>query len=171
MIKAVLLDRDGTINIDKGYVNNINDFEFLPGVFDALKRLYQDNFRLFIVTNQSGLALNYYTLEDMEEVHHYMLDVLHKEGIEIEKVYYCPHHPSVVDCGCRKPKPGMLNDAIAGFSIDVRSSYMIGDKITDIEAGKAVGLKTIRVGKTDGLADYCCEGLRDAADIILRVKS
>ncbi len=171
MIKAVLLDRDGTINVDKGYVHNIESFEFLPGAIEGMKQLYKNGFKLFVVTNQSGLAIKCYTLEDMVKVHHYMLDVLHKEGIEIEKIYYCPHHPSVIDCGCRKPKPGMLEDAIARFGIDVGKSYMVGDKLTDIEAGKAVGLKTMLVGKANCVADYCCNSLMDAADIILGVKS
>lgn len=171
MIKAVLLDRDGTINIDKGYVYKLQDFEFLPGAIDALKRIYKNDFRLFVVTNQSGLALNYYTFEDMEEVHRYLLGSLHKEGVEIEKIYICPHHPKVSICNCRKPEPGMLERAISEFNIDVTKSYMIGDKNTDIEAGRKVHLKTILLGKQNSLADCCCCSLLEAADIILGVKS
>ncbi len=167
MIKAVLLDRDGTINASKRNLHEAENFEFLPGAIDGMKQLYKNDFKLFVITNQPGIALNYFPLEDVEKVHRYMLDVLHKEGVEIEKVYCCPHHPSVADCPCRKPKPGMLEAAIAEFGIDVSKSYMIGNNLTDIEAGKAVGLKTILIFRKDSLADYCCSNLTDAARIIL----
>lgn len=171
MIKAILLDRDGTINVDKGYVHKIRDFEFLPGAIRALRSLYKGGFNLFVATNQSGIALGYYTLMDLLEVNMYMYDELAKNSIYIDSIVYCPHHPSVSKCDCRKPATGMLESLISKFGIDVRQSYMVGDKASDVEAGKKVGLTTIRIGSDQDFADYCCSSLLEASQIILGVKS
>lgn len=137
MNKAIFLDRDGTINIDKGYLYKIEDFEYIPGVIEGLRMLQDAGYLLIVITNQSGIARGYYSEEDFLELNEWMLSDLKKKGINITKVYYCPHHPSgkieeyKVDCNCRKPKLGMYEEAIEEFDIDVSSSYAIGDKIRD----------------------------------------
>lgn len=139
MKKAVFLDRDGVINIDKGYVSKISDFEWCDGVFDALLRLQDNGYYLFVITNQSGIGRKYYTLSDFELLSSYMLDELKKHGIEITKLYFCPHAPSEC-CACRKPSPAMILQACAEFEINPQSSALIGDKDSDIEAGKAANV-------------------------------
>ena len=179
--KAVFLDRDGVINVDKGYVHKIEDFEFYPDVFDGLKRLQENGFKLVIITNQSGIAVGYYTEEDFFKLTEYMLDRFDKEGIKIEKVYYCPHHPEGIVphlrkvCNCRKPETGMIEDAIKEFDIDPLSSFLIGDKETDIKAGKKMGITSILVKTGQGLkyvdnttADFVAENFSDAVNFILK---
>ncbi|GAX86814.1 D-glycero-D-manno-heptose 1,7-bisphosphate phosphatase [Lebetimonas natsushimae] len=141
-IKAAFLDRDGVINIDKNYVHKIEDFEFKDGIFDLLKLLQDKGFVLFVVTNQSGIGRGYYTLEDFKKLTDYMLNELKKRGIKIKEVAFCPHHPGV-NCECRKPKPGMILNLAKKYNIDLKHSILIGDKQSDIEAGKNAG-----VGKT-----------------------
>ena len=112
--RAVFLDRDGTINVEKDYLYRIKDFEFISGVPQALKRLQDAGFLLVLVTNQSGVARGYYTLEDVEILHDYMRKELSKLGVMLDGIYVCPHHPTlgvepfVKDCSCRKGQPGML---------------------------------------------------------------
>ncbi|WP_347839918.1 D-glycero-beta-D-manno-heptose 1,7-bisphosphate 7-phosphatase [uncultured Draconibacterium sp.] len=139
--KALFLDRDGTINIEKNYVYKIEDFEFIPGIFELLKRYQDKGFLLFIVTNQSGIARKYYTETDFKHLTGWMLQQLEKQGIHITKVYHCPHHPSITgECNCRKPNPGMLNQAIEQFNISPVKSVLIGDKKRDILAGQSAGI-------------------------------
>lgn len=133
--KAIFLDRDGVINEDFGYVSKIKDFHFIDGVFDALRGFLELGYELFIVTNQSGIGRGYYTLEDFEKLNNYMLEIFKKEGIEIKKVYFCPHSPED-NCDCRKPHPGMILKALDEFQINPKLSVMIGDKASDIEAGE-----------------------------------
>lgn len=141
MNKAIILDRDGTINIEKDYLHKIEDFEFEKGVVEGLKILADLGYIFVVVTNQSGIARGYYTEEDLEILNNHIGEVLEKEGIKIEKFYFCPHHPEKgvgkykVDCNCRKPNPGMLEEAIKEFNIDREKSFMVGDNISDIEAG------------------------------------
>lgn len=138
MNKAVFLDRDGTINVDKAYLSKIEEFEYLPGVIQGLRMLQDAGFILIIVTNQSGIARGYYTEDDFFELNKCMLSDLRKKGIKIAKVYYCPHHPNgkiekyKLDCNCRKPKLGMYEEAIEDFDIGLSRSFTIGDKIRDL---------------------------------------
>jgi len=135
--KAIFLDRDGTINVEKDYLFKISDFEFLPGVIEALRSLQAAGFLLIIITNQSGIARGYYSLADYEMLNHWMLNELIKNGVRIERVYFCPHHPNAtvskykVNCDCRKPKLGMFKRAIVDYNIDLSHSFAIGDKIRD----------------------------------------
>jgi D-glycero-D-manno-heptose 1,7-bisphosphate phosphatase len=142
MKKALFLDRDGVINVEKEYLYKSEDFEFIDGIFE-LCRHYQDRgYLLFIVTNQSGIARRYYTEEDFHKLTHWMKKEFAKEGIEIQDVYFCPHHPKISgECSCRKPKPGMLLKAAQEYDIDLKNSIMIGDKERDIEAALNAGLK------------------------------
>lgn len=142
MKKALFLDRDGVINIEKDYLYKIKDFEFIDGIFE-LCRYYQNiGYDIFVVTNQSGIARAYYGEDDFAILSSWMKDEFLKNDIEIKKVYYCPHHPDISgECSCRKPHAGMLLEAKKDFNIDLENSILIGDKERDIEAGLNAGLR------------------------------
>ncbi|MDP2704198.1 MAG: D-glycero-beta-D-manno-heptose 1,7-bisphosphate 7-phosphatase [bacterium] len=143
--KAVFLDRDGTINVYKpDYLWKIEDFLWIPEAKEGLRILSKTDYKIVIVSNQSGVGRGYYTKEDVERLHDWMLEECKKEGIRIDAIYYCPHHPDE-GCLCRKPKPGMIHRAAEELVIDLKKSWMIGDNPKDIEAGHAAGLKTIQV--------------------------
>ncbi|WP_346855006.1 HAD family hydrolase [uncultured Draconibacterium sp.] len=139
--KALFLDRDGTINIEKNYVWKIEDFEFQPGIFNLIKEYQSAGFLIFVITNQSGIARGFYTENDFKILNDWMLDQFKINGIEITKVYYCPHHPEITGkCTCRKPQPGMINQAIDEFNVSRVKSVLIGDKKRDILAGENAGI-------------------------------
>lgn len=134
--KALFLDRDGVINIEKNYVCSIAEFEFIPEIFEIIKKYQDEGFLIFVVSNQAGIARNYYTQTDVDTLHNWMVEQFRQKGIFIKEVYYCPHHPDYTgDCECRKPKPGMINKAIEKYNIDPLKSVLIGDKTSDIQAG------------------------------------
>lgn len=170
---AIFLDRDGVINVDKNYVHKIKDLEFYEDAIAALKIFLEKGYRLFIVTNQSGIGRGYYKEEDYLNVRDDLHRRLDKQGIKITEEKFCPHSPNE-ECKCRKPSPAMINDLIEKYLVDRDSSYMVGDKTSDIKAGKEAGLKTILVltgkgGKDkqyDVTPDYICESLADAGKII-----
>ncbi|HBE00943.1 MAG: hypothetical protein A2096_07230 [Spirochaetes bacterium GWF1_41_5] len=149
--RAVFLDRDGTINEEKCYLFKKEDFRILPGVFTALSKLLACGFRLFIATNQSGVARGYYTETDLQILHSYLEAVMLEQNIIFTEILYCPHHPQAeqqryrINCSCRKPAPGMLVNACAKYNIDHAGSWMIGDKIDDVLAGNNAGLNSILV--------------------------
>lgn len=167
MQKAVFLDRDGVINIDKKYVYKIEDFEFCRGVFEALHHFQSLGYKLIIVTNQSGIGRGYYSEEELQKLTQWMREALLHVNINIDAVYHCPHAPEE-NCACRKPKSGMLEEAIRTFNIDVKDSWMIGDKRSDIEAAYSVGIEnTIFLGEArDSGAKYCVNFLLDTIDLI-----
>jgi len=142
MQKALFLDRDGVINTEKNYLYKIEDFEFIDGIFALISHYYHLGYKIFVVTNQSGIARNYYTEDDFNILTEWMLSEFLKQDIKIEKVYFCPHHPEISgECLCRKPKPGMILEAATAYEIDLEHSVMIGDKERDIEAGINAGIK------------------------------
>ncbi|WGE54031.1 D-glycero-beta-D-manno-heptose 1,7-bisphosphate 7-phosphatase [Actinobacillus equuli subsp. haemolyticus] len=154
--KAIFLDRDGTINIDHGYVHQIDDFQFIEGVGKALKQLQDKGYLLVLVTNQSGIARGYFSEEQFNQLTEWMDWSLDEDyGVVLDGIYYCPHHPEgkgeyKEDCDCRKPKAGMFTQAIADLNIDPTQSYMVGDKLEDLLAAEAAGVKTkvlVRTGK------------------------
>lgn len=157
MKKAILLDRDGTINVEKDYLHKIEDFEFEKNVVEALKIFSDLGYTMAVVTNQSGIARGYYTEDDLQKLNEYIKRELEKHGIVIEKFYYCPHHPEKgigkykTDCMCRKPNTGMLEAAIEEFDIDKTVSFMVGDTIADIDAGSRAGLTPILVKTGHGI--------------------
>lgn len=138
--KAVFLDRDGVINIDKHYVHKLEDFEFKPGIFELLKYLKHHSFFLIGVTNQSGIARGYYSLEDYRRVTAYMQEELAKHAVPLDAVYFCPHDEKA-ECSCRKPEPGMILKGQREYDVDLKSSWLIGDKGTDIEAARRAGVE------------------------------
>jgi D-glycero-D-manno-heptose 1,7-bisphosphate phosphatase len=140
--KAVFLDRDGTINVDRHYVYKLEDFEFLPGVPQAIKFLNDAGYKVIVVSNQSGIARGFYTATDVEKLHGYIDGELAKHGARIDAYYICPHHPDFTgECECRKPKTGLVERAVMEFEIDVSLSYMVGDKESDEECAKAARLR------------------------------
>ena len=146
--RAVFLDRDGTLNIDSGYVHQIKDWVWIPGAIEALSLLKQAGYLVVIVTNQAGVARGLYRRSDVDFLHDWVQADLRSHGVEVDAFYYCPHHPdfgSYRNCVCRKPKPGMLISASQDLRIDLSQSWMVGDKISDIEAGDVAGLRTLLI--------------------------
>ena len=150
MEKVIFLDRDGTLNEEVNYLHRKEDLVLLPGVAEALKAFKDQGYRL--VTNQAGVARGYYTQADGKELHRYMNELLAGQGVKIDAFYYCPHHPEhgigkyKVRCHCRKPETGMFEMAEQDFAVDKASSWMIGDKLIDMEAGRNYGVRTVLVG-------------------------
>ena len=145
---AVFLDRDGTINVEKEYVHRIKDWEWIEGAPEAIREFNEAGFKVVVVSNQAGIARGMYRPADVENLHAFVCGELQKVGATIDAFYYCPHHPEYGEersCRCRKPAPGMLLRAAADMSIDLSRSWMIGDKLIDVEAGHAANLATILV--------------------------
>ena len=169
--KAVFLDRDGTINKYVGFLRNIDDFELLPGVSNAIKTINNSGYLAIIVTNQPVIARGEVTYEELNAIHNKMQTLLGREGAYVDAIYYCPHHPHKgyegeipelkIECECRKPKPGMLLEAANDFNIDLVQSWMVGDGENDIKAGKAAGCKTVLIGSDNFLQDVSVSSLEE----------
>ena len=147
MTSAVFLDRDGVINVDHGYVSTWERFEFLPGVPDALRALQDAGYLLVVVSNQSGIGRGYYCEADVESLNQAVAQHLGSTvGVTLSEFYHCPHHPTEAEgefrrqCDCRKPAPGMIRQAVLDHGIDLKTSLLVGDKDSDIEAGRAAGV-------------------------------
>lgn len=174
MQKAVFLDRDGVINIEKNYLYKIEDFEFIDGVFDSLHYLQDLGYQLFIITNQSGIGRGYYSLEDFDKLTSWMLEEFSKKCIKISQVELCPHSPDE-NCICRKPKTGMIENIIKNYEIDLENSWLIGDKSSDIKCAKNANiLNTIQVKtghefeENQSLATYVCPSIKEIRNIITK---
>jgi D-glycero-D-manno-heptose 1,7-bisphosphate phosphatase len=149
--KAVFLDRDGTIIEDVGYLNSPQHIKFLPGSIEAIRKLNAAGYKVVVITNQAGIARGLVTEAMLQTID----KVLHKwiltSGAHLDGIYYCPHHPEhgfypyKQACTCRKPHPGLIKKAAKDLKLDLGQSFMVGDKETDIEAGKRAGVKTVRV--------------------------
>lgn len=148
--KAVFLDRDGTLNVNFGYVHRRQDWEWIDGAIKALKSLQSAGFELVIVTNQAGIARGYYQPADVEALHDWMRAELAAHGVTLTGIYYCPHHPDFGEtrhCSCRKPQAGMLVQAAQDLRLDLEQSWIIGDQLTDAAAGLKAGTKAVVIGK------------------------
>ncbi len=150
MKRAVFLDRDGTLNVEKEYLHLPSEFEFIPGAAEAVKLLNQAGLLVIVVSNQSGVARGYYTEEDVYHLHRHIDRLLAEQGAAIDAWLFCPHHPDgrgsyALPCNCRKPHPGMLREAARRFEIDLEQSWMIGDKLIDLQAGERAGCSSILV--------------------------
>jgi len=180
---AVFLDRDGTINVEKNYLVDPEELEFITGVPAALKKLQDAGYLLVVVSNQSGVARGYFSEQQVETFHQHMCSLLEKSAVRLDGIYICPHHPTagvgeyLCDCDCRKGKPGLLLRAAEELGIDLKKSFMVGDKEADIEAGQAAGCQSILVKTGYGqkfvrlASQYGAEVVADlpaAAEIILQ---
>ena len=155
--KAVFLDRDGTINKYVGFLRNIDEFELLDGVDEAIKRINESGYLAIVVTNQPVIARGEVSFAELEEIHNKMETLLGEKGAYLDGIYYCPHHPHKgyegerpelkIDCECRKPKPGMLFKAAEDFNIDLSRAWVVGDGENDIRAGINAECKTALIGK------------------------
>lgn len=177
MNKAVFLDRDGTINIDKNYLYKIDEFEYLPGVKEGLKMLSDAGYLLIVVTNQSGIAREYFTLEDYTKLNDYMMSDLKADGINITDSLFCPHLKDAInpkyriECECRKPKTGLFMEAVRKYDIDLSLSYACGDRIRDLSICKGTGTKGYLLYSKDDIpndvdAVSISGGILEAARII-----
>ena len=176
---TVFLDRDGTLNVDTGYVKSPDDFTVLPGVGAALARLKQAGARLVVVTNQSGLGRGYFTSKDLEAIHGKLRAILAEDGVTLDGLYFCPHHPDD-RCNCRKPARGMIDRALAELQVDLSRAYVVGDSVRDVELAKLVGAQSLLVmtgpSGAEALADltardlppdYVAEAMSQAVDWIV----
>lgn len=178
---AVFLDRDGTLAHEVGYVNHPDRFRLFSFAPRAVRLLNDAGFRVFIVTNQSGVARGYFTEEVLREVHRRLAEGLARGGAAVDAIYYCPHLPADGSrCACRKPGPGMLRQAEREHRVDLSQSWVIGDMITDVEMGREVGAHTVLLKTGYGLGqltyqrdrwhvepDHMCDNLLDAARLIV----
>ncbi|QTA78652.1 D-glycero-beta-D-manno-heptose-1,7-bisphosphate 7-phosphatase [Desulfonema limicola] len=179
--RTVFLDRDGVINQDSPYyIKDINEFKFIPGSIDAVRKLTENRFFIIIITNQSAVNRGLIDLKKLAEIHEFMLTALSKQGGIIKDIFFCPHHPSQ-ECRCRKPLPGMILKAVQKYNIDLMSSYMIGDSAKDIECAVNAGCGNNILVKTGNYAEalkslskkginpgYTAPNLDQAADYIIK---
>ncbi len=159
MKKCIFLDRDGNINVEKDYLHRVEDFEFEEGALEAIKIFSESEYLIVVVTNQSGVARGYYSEEDVKTLHDYLDRRVRETGGRVDGYYYCPHHPEKgigdykKDCGCRKPEPGMFLEAKRDLDIDFENSIMVGDKMSDVEAGRRLGMRGILVRTGHGKSE------------------
>jgi D-glycero-D-manno-heptose 1,7-bisphosphate phosphatase len=178
MRRAVFLDRDGTINREVGVLSDPDEVELLPGAAEAIARLNEDGWLVIVVSNQSGVGRGYFTEEAVEKVHQRLQMILSDEGARFDAIYYCPYHPDT-GCDCRKPALGLLRQAVADFDIDVCRSFVIGDKVSDVEMGHRAGCRTALVLTGYGeeaqskanRADFIAPDLYAAVDWVLEERS
>lgn len=176
-VSAAFIDRDGVINEELDYVHRIDDFHILPGVVDGLKLLRQHGFELVVVTNQAGIGRGLYTEAEYQQLNVHMQAQLAGAGAPLAAVYHCPHHPTAgtgryrIDCNCRKPQPGMLLRAAQELNLDLSRSVIVGDKQSDLEAGRAAGVQACVLvesghapsAKARAMADHVCANLLEGA--------
>lgn len=175
---AVFIDRDGTLNAEKKYLHRFDDWEWIPGAIEAIRKFNAAGFLVIVVSNQAGVARGLYSESDVVSLHARVDEELAKAGARIDAYYFCPHHPEYGEdneCTCRKPLPGMLMQARDEWNIDFTRSWMVGDKLIDIQAGQAAGIRSILVATGYGSSEVnqlpqgvpFVENLLAASDLIL----
>jgi D,D-heptose 1,7-bisphosphate phosphatase len=180
MKKCIFLDRDGNINVEKDYLHKVEDFEFIAGAKESIKIFNDLGYLVVVVTNQSGVARGYYDESSVKNLHDYLQSEVESIGGHIDGFYFCPHHPEKgigkykLDCNCRKPKPGMFLQAKEDLDIDFSKSIMVGDKISDVGAGKKLGMRSILVKTGHGekeveKLDFPCEIYEDLGSFAERL--
>jgi len=176
--RAVFLDRDGTINEEVDYLDDPDRLRLIPGAAEAIRLLNEAGILAIVVSNQAGIGRGYFSAATVEAIHERLAKQLAGHGACLDAVYYCPHHPSE-GCECRKPKAGMLVRAAQEFGIDLRRAFMVGDKVSDLDAGLRAGCRTVLVltgygevaretfANSSFRADYVSQDLRDAIQWVL----
>lgn len=171
-MKVIFLDRDGVINKETGYLHKSKDFKFIDGVFEACNNFQSLGYKLIIITNQSGIARGYYQEEDFHILTKWMLAQFKNKGVEILDIFFCPHGPKST-CKCRKPQPGMLLEARDKYTINMKDSWMIGDKEVDIRAANAAGINNTiivksghRIDEINTKAKFILESIKESGQII-----
>jgi D-glycero-D-manno-heptose 1,7-bisphosphate phosphatase len=171
-IKTIFLDRDGVINKEIGYLDKIEDFKFINGVFEACRHYEQLGYKIVIVTNQSGISRGYYSEDDFRKITDWMITQFNKNNIQILDTFHCPHSP-ISKCDCRKPKPGMLLEAKKKYNINMLESWMIGDKETDITAAISSGINNTilvksghKINEADSRAKFIIDSINQSSQLI-----
>lgn len=178
MNKGVFIDRDGTINVNVEYLDNPEDFQMYHGVGEGIKKLRDNGFKIIVITNQSGISRGFFTEETLDKIHKRMEKELLDKGVKIDGIYYCPHHQDE-KCNCRKPNTALFKKALKEHDIDPNQSYVIGDRMLDVEAGHKIGSKTILVPerveqvelemkKSNIKPDCYCENFEKGVEWILK---
>lgn len=170
---AIFIDRDGTINKDVPYCSSPEEFELFDGAGEAICCLSRAGFKIVVITNQSGVARGYYSEETLQNIHKKMQKDLAYFNAHVDSIYYCPHHPNDA-CSCRKPKPGLIMLAAEELVLDLKKSFMIGDSLSDMKAGKRAGCKTVLINHSgnhagDTSVDYICKELSEGVKWIIEV--
>lgn len=184
--RAIFLDRDGTMNVSKGFISKADDLELIPGTIDAIKAINKSGALAIVITNQPVIARGECSFEELHNIHNKLKTLLGKKGAFVDDIFYCPHHPDKgfegevpelkFDCECRKPKTGMIEEAVKKYNIDLSKSYMVGDSTMDLETARNAGIKSVLVntgfagndGKYDRSCDIEAKNLFDAVEKIIK---
>ena len=184
--RAIFLDRDGTMNVSKGFISNADDLELIPGTIEAIKAINKSGALAIVITNQPVIARGECSFEELHNIHNKLKTLLGEKGAFVDDIFYCPHHPDKgfegevpelkFDCGCRKPKTGMIDEAVKKYNIDLSKSYMVGDSTMDLELARNAGVKSVLVdtgfagndGKYDRSCDMEAKDLLDAVEKIIK---
>jgi D-glycero-D-manno-heptose 1,7-bisphosphate phosphatase len=169
----VILDRDGTLIVDRDYLSDPDGIEFLPGAIEGLRLLRDRGCRFVVATNQSGIGRGFFSVDRLGQVHQRLIELLRANGIELDGIYYCPHHPSE-RCSCRKPHSAMIAQAAAELDFDPAAAVVVGDKESDVEFGRRVGAMTVRIAAdarseaAPTAADFTVGRMDEAAQVIVQ---
>ena len=184
--RAIFIDRDGTINVSKGFISKADDLELIPGTIDAIKAINKSGALAIVITNQPVIARGECSFEELHNIHNKLKTLLGEKGAFVDDIFYCPHHPDKgfegevpelkFDCECRKPKTGMIDEAVKKYNIDLSKSYMVGDSTMDLETARNAGIKSVLVdtgfagndGKYDRNCDIEAKNLFDAVEKIIK---
>ena len=184
--RAIFLDRDGTMNVSKGFISNADDLELIPGIIEAIKAINKSGALAIVITNQPVIARGECSFEELHNIHNKLKTLLGEKGAFVDDIFYCPHHPDKgfegevpelkFDCECRKPKTGMIDEAVDKYNIDLSKSYMVGDSTMDLELARNAGVKSVLVdtgfagndGKYDRSCDIEAKDLLDAVEKIIK---
>ena len=184
--RAIFLDRDGTMNVSKGFISKADDLELIPGTIDAIKAINKSGALAIVITNQPVIARGECSFEELHNIHNKLKTLLGEKGAFVDDIFYCPHHPDKgfegevpelkFDCECRKPKTGMIEEAVKKYNIDLSKSYMVGDSTMDLETARNAGIKSVLVntgfagndGKYDRSCDIEADNLLDAVEKIIK---
>ena len=184
--RAIFLDRDGTMNVSKGFISKADDFELIPGTIEAIKAINKSGALAIVITNQPVIARGECSFEELHNIHNKLKTLLGEKGAFVDDIFYCPHHPDKgfegevpelkFDCECRKPKTGMIDEAVKKYNIDLSKSYMVGDSTMDLETARNAGIKSVLVntgfagndGKYDRSCDIEADNLFDAVEKIIK---